>query len=385
MKSVTTNQEQAGVNRESTNSVSKKAYFNILLPDAAKILSQPDGSLIVKDVPIMAEGTWESMQGVNATFTAPVLQASAGNWQDNPLWLRHPGVTSRAVNECVGSIINPHYDTINGVNAVYGDLYIHGRTACSRDAQALVQMPEEQGGIKSISAETILDVDDTQSYGTPFQVSKITFTGAALVRHGACETCKLPAFSDSDESGETADMEKDSKQKTPPAPPASGTSPAKEKGSPPSPDGAPQAGPSMEDIKAAISDAMSLKDVMSAIDGLGKKFDDMSAKFAGLAQPQGGEACHLEAVESDEEEEPEEVEPEKKETIYSKELDELKAAREADKTLIADLQAKLAKRKTNKSVPTTLAQPEVKSDDSVSVHYAVRMMDKHNFEIGKRV
>jgi len=357
----------------------RKAYFNIMLPDQAKILPQDDGSLIVQAVPIMAEGTWESMQGVNATFTSDVLKTA--EWQDNPLWLRHPGGTSRAVNECIGSIINTRYDELPGedgqpVKAQYGDLFLHGKTDGSKDAQQLVQMPEEQGGIKSISAETILDVDDVQNYGDPYAVTKITFTGAALVRHGACETCKLPDF---EKSGEIANMANDSKQKAPPTPPAAGTTqPAQ--GTPPSPGG----GPSMEDIKAAMSDVLSLKDVMSAIDGMGKKFEESLAKFGESLkgtheEEEGEEECH---EESEEEEEEESEEGDKKVTAYSAENAKLKAELDANKKVIADLQAKLAKRK-NKSVPTTLAQPDVKADDSVSVAYTVRM-DKHNFEIGRK-
>ncbi len=175
-----------------------KSYFNIPLPPDAKIEQTEDGATIVHDVPIMAEGHWVSMQGVDAVFTAECLEKSAGNWQDNGLWLRHPGGQPREVTNLIGAVINTRFDAkgAEGKAAQMGDLYIHCKTAESRSAAELVRLPEDLGGIKDISAETLLDLEYDKSTGQ-YTVVNAVYSGAALVRSGACEICKLPAYGQS--------------------------------------------------------------------------------------------------------------------------------------------------------------------------------------------
>ena len=106
------------------------------------------------------------------------------------------------MNALVGTVINPRFEesiqtwlpdgssaTIGGC---VGDLYLNGKTPESRTAIELVQLPEDKGGIKAVSAETLLDY--TPGADGWLDVSLIIFYGAALVRRGACEACRLPAY-----------------------------------------------------------------------------------------------------------------------------------------------------------------------------------------------
>jgi hypothetical protein len=162
-----------------------KAYYN----QAGQLSSYEateDGGLLIHDVIIMAAGSWTDMHGIDTTFTEEVLQRCAGQWADNAVWTRHSGGTPRSVTEKIGAVVNPYYSHDNG--AVMGDVYLHCQTDASKACASLVQMPREAGGIKDVSAETVVEI---QPDGLVIDVS---FTGLALVEDGACEVCKLPAF-----------------------------------------------------------------------------------------------------------------------------------------------------------------------------------------------
>jgi hypothetical protein len=258
----------------------KKAYFNVQFGESSFVPGD-DGSLTVMNVPIMAVGKWTSMQGDTAEFTPDVLKRFATNWTDNALWPKHTGGVPRDATDILGACINPRYDEIDGVNGAYADLYLHGQTEASRNAIAIVQMAENEGGIKCVSAETAIEVDPD---GT---VSNITFTGAALVRKGACESCRIPAFAESDTAGEGDNMPKDDQTKKLKADAeGEGADPAAAKGTPPSPGGA----PSLADVVKGME---SLK---QSLEGLPAKF--MEALKAHEAEGEGeadGEGCDHEA------------------------------------------------------------------------------------------
>ena len=161
-----------------------------------------DGGLMIHGVVIMAAGTWVDMHGIQTTFSPEVLQACALNWADNAVWTRHAGGTPRSVTEKVGAVLNPAYSPTE--NAVIADVFLHNQTDASRACASLVQMAREAGGIKDVSAETIVDIDRDGI------VQDVTFTGLALVEDGACETCRLPAYS----AQEDNDMAEETKQET---------------------------------------------------------------------------------------------------------------------------------------------------------------------------
>ena len=162
-----------------------KAYYN-QTEQLSSYEATEDGGLLIHDVIIMAAGSWTDMHGIETVFTEEVLQRCASEWMDNAVWTRHSGGTPRSVTEKIGAVLNPHYSHEHA--AVMGDVYLHCQTDASKACASLVQMPRESGGIKDVSAETVVEI---QPDGLVIDVS---FTGLALVEDGACEVCKLPAF-----------------------------------------------------------------------------------------------------------------------------------------------------------------------------------------------
>ena len=161
-----------------------KAYFN--QTEQLSSYEEKDGGLLIHNVIIMAAGAWTDMHGIDTVFTEEVLQRCASQWADNAVWTRHSGGTPRSVTEKIGAVLDPYYS--HETKAVMGNIYLHCQTDASRSCASLVQMPREAGGIKDVSAETLVDI---QPDG---MVVDVSFTGLALVEDGACEVCKLPAF-----------------------------------------------------------------------------------------------------------------------------------------------------------------------------------------------
>lgn len=171
--------------------MTSKCYFN---QTGALSSYEPteDGGLMVHGVVIMAAGSWTDMHGIHTVFTPEVLQRCASQWADNAVWTRHSGGAPRSVTEKIGAVLNPSYDPTR--SAVIADIYLHRQTETSEASAALVQMDKLAGGIKDVSAETLVEMD---ADGT---VVDVTFTGLALVEDGACEVCKLPAFGKEEKS-----------------------------------------------------------------------------------------------------------------------------------------------------------------------------------------
>ena len=182
-----------------------KAYYN----QAGQLSSYEtteDGGLLIHDVIIMAAGAWTDMHGIDTVFTAEVLERCASQWADNAVWTRHSGGTPRSVTEKIGAVVNPYYSHDNA--AVMGDVYLHCQTDASRACANLVQMPREAGGIKDVSAETVVEI---QPDG---MVVDVSFTGLALVEDGACEVCKLPAFGKEEPGMADDEMVKETTEET---------------------------------------------------------------------------------------------------------------------------------------------------------------------------
>ena len=146
------------------------------------------------------------MHGIDTVFTAEVLERCASQWADNAVWTRHSGGTPRSVTEKIGAVVNPYYSHDNA--AVMGDVYLHCQTDASRACANLVQMPREAGGIKDVSAETVVEI---QPDG---MVVDVSFTGLALVEDGACEVCKLPAFGKEEPGMADDEMVKETTEET---------------------------------------------------------------------------------------------------------------------------------------------------------------------------
>ena len=163
----------------------KKTYYN-QPGQLSSFENTENGGLLVHGVVIMAAGTWTDMHGITTTFSEDVLQRCAGVWADNAVWTRHSGGSPRNVTEKVGVVMNPTYSPTEA--AVVADLMLHNQTDASRACSALVQMAREDGGIKDVSAETMVEMDNDGN------VLDMVFTGLALVEDGACETCRIPAY-----------------------------------------------------------------------------------------------------------------------------------------------------------------------------------------------
>lgn len=145
-----------------------------------------EGGLLIHGVVIMAAGEWTDMHGIRTVFGEEVLQRCAGQWADPAVWTRHAGGSPRSVTEKIGTVLNPAYSPSQA--AVVGDILLHCKTETSAAAAELVQLQKDQGGIKDVSAETIVEMEPGGI------VTDVTFTGLALVEDGACEVCKLPAY-----------------------------------------------------------------------------------------------------------------------------------------------------------------------------------------------
>jgi len=182
-----------------------KAYFN-QTEQMSSYEATEDGGLLIHDVVIMAAGAWTDMHGIDTVFTAEVLERCASQWDDNAVWTRHSGGTPRSVTEKIGAVVNPRYSHDSA--AVMGDVYLHCQTDASKACASLVQMPRESGGIKDVSAETVVEI---QPDGLVIDVS---FTGLALVEDGACEVCKLPAFGKEEPEMADDEMKKETIEET---------------------------------------------------------------------------------------------------------------------------------------------------------------------------
>ena len=183
----------------------KKTYYN-QKGQLSSFETQADGSLLIHGVVIMAAGTWTDMHGITTTFSEDVLRRCATVWADNAVWTRHSGGSPRSVTEKVGAVVNPTYSPTEA--AVVADLLMHNQTDASRSCSALVQMAREAGGIKDVSAETMVEMDAEGN------VLDMVFTGLALVEDGACETCRIPAYGKEESAMAEDEVKKETEETT---------------------------------------------------------------------------------------------------------------------------------------------------------------------------
>ncbi len=156
---------------------------------------ETDDGLLIKDVKILAEGTWtDSYQQTPCHYSAEVLREYWNNWKANGYWLRHQGGAPRSIDEKVGEVRSPRYE--NG--AVMGDLFLHLATTKSRDHVEMVK----RGYADAVSAE-IATVDDYDKKHKRYIAKYLEFSGVASVDRGACETCRIR----NNETGEPPEVE----------------------------------------------------------------------------------------------------------------------------------------------------------------------------------
>lgn len=157
-----------------------------------QMITETDGSLLIKDVPMLAEGVWtDSAVGTPLNYIPKTLEEYAGNWIDTSGWSRHLGGVPRDSTDKVGEAVNPHYGAFSGNDgqqhqAVISDVRIHPFTQKSRDMQEMIR----HGLISFVSVEH--GGDERFNPATrQMEASSLTFTGFAFVNKGACKLCRL--------------------------------------------------------------------------------------------------------------------------------------------------------------------------------------------------
>jgi hypothetical protein len=156
------------------------------------MITEPDGSLLIKDVPMLAAGVWtDSAVQTPLYYTAKTLEADAANWLDNSGWNRHSGKVPRASTDKVGEAVNPHFGRFMGTDGlqhegVISDVRVWPFTQNQRDMQEMIR----HGLIKYVSVEH----GGEERYNTAtrqMESASLIFTGFAFVNKGACKLCRL--------------------------------------------------------------------------------------------------------------------------------------------------------------------------------------------------
>lgn len=157
-----------------------------------QMITEPDGSLLIKDVPMLAEGTWtDSAVGTPLNYISKTLEADAANWLDNSGWNRHAGKVPRSSTDKVGEAVNPHFGKFKGEDgrehaAVLSDVRVWPWTQNQRDMQEMIRhnlisfVSVEHGGEERYNSDT-----------RQMESASLTFTGFAFVNKGACKLCRL--------------------------------------------------------------------------------------------------------------------------------------------------------------------------------------------------
>lgn len=139
--------------------------------------------MLIHDVKLMASGTWrDSNVGTPLYYPSHILKNYAGNWLKSSLWSRHAGGSPRSIIDKIGEIRNQRFKD----KAVMGEIWLHGRTAASKDTIKLIESKDAN----YISVEHT----GTEKWDGPnrrFEAVDINFLGAAVVDKGACDVCRL--------------------------------------------------------------------------------------------------------------------------------------------------------------------------------------------------
>jgi hypothetical protein len=142
-----------------------------------------DGGLMVRDVPMLASGTWtDSAVQTPLNYPEKTLREFAANWSDNTGWSRHTGGVPRDATDKVAELLNPRFKD----GAVIGDIFLHGATQKSRDMIELVKR-------KLIAFVSVEHTGDERYNASTRQLeaTSINFSGFAFVNKGACKLCRI--------------------------------------------------------------------------------------------------------------------------------------------------------------------------------------------------
>ena len=177
----TAGKEQAA--EETMDTELKEKALDVAINPTLGNMQELDGGLLVKDVKLLAAGTWiDSVQKTPCRYTPARLKEFAQNWTDRSLWSRHSGGMPRDITDKVGDIRNIRYQD----EAVMGDPFYHGRTSRSKDTLEMVR--HDLAGFVSVELATRDRWIPTEKL---FEADVIRFDGAATVNRGACSKCTL--------------------------------------------------------------------------------------------------------------------------------------------------------------------------------------------------
>jgi len=149
----------------------------------SQTITQDDGSLLIRGVPMLASGIWtDSAVGTPLFYPEKTLSEYATNWSDRTGWSRHMGGVPRDITDKVAEATNLRYEN----SAVTADIVVHGATQKSRDTIELVKrklisfVSVEHGGSEVFNKET-----------RQMEASTLTFSGFSFVNRGACTKCRI--------------------------------------------------------------------------------------------------------------------------------------------------------------------------------------------------
>lgn len=144
-----------------------------------------DDGLLIKDVKLLANGTWRDSTVNTATYyPTKTLQEFAANWLDNAIWSKHRGYPPvvRDITDKIGEVQNQHFE----LDAVMGDIFLHGKTQKSKETIELVK----SGMANFISVEHF-GKESFNPVERRVEAEELSFIGAVIVSKGACGVCTI--------------------------------------------------------------------------------------------------------------------------------------------------------------------------------------------------
>ncbi len=191
--------------RESSRSDDKVRMLNRDLGMESYI--EVDGGLLVKDVPLLAVGTWrDSNVRTSLYYPADVLRKYADNWYSYSYWSRHSGGVPRSILDLIGEARNVRFDPNykeNGMvepGAILGDVFYDYSTQQGKDAAAKALARAKANKPLAVSVEhgggEIWNPVTKRNEAT-----SLWFSGLASVERGACERCNLPRANENGDAG----------------------------------------------------------------------------------------------------------------------------------------------------------------------------------------
>lgn len=195
-------------NTEEIRGADKPRMLNSILPDLTDNYVEEDGGLLVKNVILLAAGTWTDFKAQTPLhYPTETLQKDAANWRSSTYWARHMGGAPRnIVTDRLGDVRNPHYDPNAAGGAIVGDVFYDGLTQTSRDGAALAIAKAKAGTPLAVSAEH----GGTETWDPVekrFVATSLAFYGLASVDKGACSVCGLPKKANESQQNGVREME----------------------------------------------------------------------------------------------------------------------------------------------------------------------------------